>query len=83
MPKFLESILRREAAKKGFTGKRADQYVYGTMNARGYMKGPKETAKGAQLEAKHKRGVGKTSNSPQRHPTRNLGSRAHGRYDWQ
>lgn len=55
MPKFLEERLKREAARKGFTGKRADHYVYGTMNRIGAMRGNKETRKGARMAAKHKR----------------------------
>lgn len=31
MPKKMEENLKREAAKKGLTGKRKDAYVYGTM----------------------------------------------------
>lgn len=57
MPKFLENELRKFAAKKGRTGKDADRYIYGTMNAIGAMKGNKETAKGAGMEAKHERDV--------------------------
>jgi hypothetical protein len=53
MPKFLERELRQQARKKGFTGKRADEYVYGTMNNVGAMHGSKETAKGAAMERKH------------------------------
>ena len=89
MPKFLETRLKAEAASKGFTGRRADRYVYGAMNDLGAMRGNQETAKGARMQAKHERDVraGKASNpgpkhAAQRHPTRNLGSRSHGRYDW-
>lgn len=32
MPKKLEAALKREAEKKGLTGKRKDAYVYGTLN---------------------------------------------------
>lgn len=32
MPKKLEKKLKAQAKKKGFKGKRADKYVYGTMN---------------------------------------------------
>lgn len=32
MPKILEQKLKKEAAKKGLSGKRADAYTYGTMN---------------------------------------------------
>lgn len=53
MPKFLEADLRQEAAKKGFTGRRADRYVYGGLNNMGAMHGNKETAKGAAMDAKH------------------------------
>lgn len=31
MPKELERKLKKEASKKGFKGKRADKYVYGTL----------------------------------------------------
>ena len=36
MPKKLHDKLKREAAKKGLTGKRADAYVYGTMRDTGW-----------------------------------------------
>ena len=32
MPKKLHDALKRQAAKKGLTGKRKDAYVYGTLN---------------------------------------------------
>lgn len=53
MPNFLENKLAAEAAKKGKTGRAADAYVYGTMNAIGAMHGNKETAKGREMEKKH------------------------------
>lgn len=53
MPKFLESKLKSEASKKGFTGKRAARYIYGAMNNMGAMKGNKETAKGRSMQKKH------------------------------
>jgi len=31
MPKYLHEKLKRQARKKGFTGKRRDRYVYGTL----------------------------------------------------
>lgn len=34
MPKKMEAELRREAKKKGLTGKQADAYVYGTMQSK-------------------------------------------------
>lgn len=53
MPAFLEHALRKEARKKGKSGKSADRYVYGTMNNMGTMKGSKETSKGRAMERKH------------------------------
>lgn len=32
MPKKLEKKLEREAAKKGYTGRRRNRYVYGTLD---------------------------------------------------
>lgn len=55
MPAFLEAKLKKAAADKGFTGKKADRYVYGTMNNLGAMRGSKETPKGKRMEAKHTR----------------------------
>lgn len=54
MPAFLEARLKKAAAEKGFTGERADHYVYGAMNNLGAMRGSKETAKGKRMERKHK-----------------------------
>ena len=53
MPKFLEDKLKQEASKKGYTGDRADRYIYGTMNRVGAMRGNKETAKGAAMDEQH------------------------------
>lgn len=53
MPKFLEQDLKKEASKKGFTGERADKYVYGAMNNLGAMSGNKETPKGEAMQEKH------------------------------
>lgn len=36
MPKEMERALMREASKKGFTGKRKNAYVYGTMRKTGW-----------------------------------------------
>mgnify|MGYP001586368442 CR=1 FL=1 len=36
MPKALERKLKAEAKKKGFTGKRANAYVYGTLRKTGW-----------------------------------------------
>ena len=57
MPKFLEKKLKSEARRKGMSGKRADAYVYGTMNNRGLMRGNRETAAGAAATRKHQRDV--------------------------
>ena len=61
MPAFLEAKLKSEAAKKGFSGKRADKYVYGAMNNMGAMRGSKETAKGKKMEMKHNQKMRKLS----------------------
>jgi hypothetical protein len=36
MPKKLEAKLKREARKKGFTGKRFNRYVYGGLRSEGW-----------------------------------------------
>lgn len=36
MPKALENKLKKEAKKKGFTGAKADAYVYGTLRKTGW-----------------------------------------------
>jgi len=36
MPKALERKLKKEAKKKGFKGKRANAYVYGTLRKTGW-----------------------------------------------
>ena len=36
MPKTLERKLKAQARKKGFKGKRADAYVYGTLRKTGW-----------------------------------------------
>ena len=43
MPKALERSLKRQAAKKGLKGKRADAYTYGTMRRTGWT--PKRSKK--------------------------------------
>lgn len=59
MPQFLEKRLRAEAARHGFTGRRADKYVYGAMQNLQVIRGNKETAKGKRMQAKHTRDVKK------------------------
>lgn len=53
MPNFLEKKLEAGAVERGFSGKRAARYVYGTMNNLGAMRGNKTTAKGRAMEKKH------------------------------
>jgi len=36
MPKKMEKELKKEAAKKGLTGARADAYVFGTLRKTGW-----------------------------------------------
>ena len=36
MPKEMEKSLKAQAKKKGFKGKKADAYVYGTMRKTGW-----------------------------------------------
>lgn len=43
MPKALEKKLKAEARKKGFTGERADRYVYGGLRNMGWK--PKKRKK--------------------------------------
>lgn len=43
MPTKLEDKLKKEAAKKGFTGKKADAYIYGTLRKTGWT--PKKKKK--------------------------------------
>jgi hypothetical protein len=52
MPQEIEVKLKKQAAKKGLKGRRADAYVYGTMNKIGFMRGNKETAKGRAHDRK-------------------------------
>jgi hypothetical protein len=61
MPAFLEAKLKQKAAEKGFSGKRADRYVYGAMNNLGAMRGSKETAKGKRMQTKHEHKMRKLS----------------------
>lgn len=82
MPKFLEKKLKAEAAKKGFKGPRADRYVYGAMNNMGAMRGNKETAKGVEMEEKHraemKKYTGSVSGYKHSRPTRKVIKRTFG-----
>jgi len=51
MPKFLEDKLKQEYGDDS-------DIPYKVMNARGFMKGNKETAKGRAAEAKHSAKIG-------------------------
>ena len=94
MPAFLEEKLRAEGRKKGFSGERLDRYTYGAMNNRAAMRGSKETAKGARMEAKHKRDMrhgeehaGESSNPPTTTPAHfsghpSLSAQHHGKGRW-
>lgn len=53
MPNFLERTLMTEAAKKGMSGRKKSQYVYGAMNNMGAMHGNKVTPKGRAMQRKH------------------------------
>ena len=52
MPAFLERKLKAEYGDNPHA-------IYGTMNKLGAMQGSKETAKGREMEAKHKRDMKK------------------------
>lgn len=54
MPKKEEEALRREGRKRGYTGRRLDRFVYGTMNNQGVMHGNK-VVKGAHHKKKKKK----------------------------
>lgn len=57
MPAFLEKDLKREYG--------ADSSIpYQVMNAKGYMRGNKETPKGRAMQAKHDRDARNSRNAP-------------------
>ena len=49
----MEKKLASEADKKGLSGKKKDQYVWGTMNNIGAVHGNKISARGRAMEKKH------------------------------
>ena len=51
----METRLRAQARRKGFKGRRAERYVYGTMNKAGVMHGNEVTAKGMRSYAYNRR----------------------------
>lgn len=57
MPKFLEDKLKKEYGEKS-------DIPYKVMNKLGYMRGNKETAKGAAAEVKHRKKKGKMTGHP-------------------
>lgn len=50
--KRMEAHIRESARKKGIGGKDLDDYVYATLNKKGYMHGSKVTAKGRKVGRK-------------------------------
>ena len=55
MPKAIEAKIRRGYRKRGLSGSKLDNAVYGTLNKLGFMRGSKITKKGAKAESKYKR----------------------------
>lgn len=51
MPKAMERKLKKQAKKKGLTGKRKNAYIYGTMRKTGW-KPSREKARKAVLKAR-------------------------------
>jgi len=51
MPKELEEKLKKEAATKGFGGKKSDAYVYGTMRKTGWVPSTQKKAKKAKKKS--------------------------------
>lgn len=45
MPIELENALKKEAVKKGLTGKRANAYIYGTLAKMGWKRKSKKAKK--------------------------------------
>jgi hypothetical protein len=45
MPKKIEADLKKEAAKKGLTGARADAYVYSVLRRTGWTPSTQKTGK--------------------------------------
>jgi len=54
MPKEMERKLKQQAKKKGFTGERADAYVYGTLRKTGWV--PSTQKKSKKVKTKTKSG---------------------------
>jgi hypothetical protein len=52
MPKALIKKIAASERARGVDPKKAESIAYGAANNRGWMKGSKETAKGATAEAK-------------------------------
>jgi hypothetical protein len=53
MPKALERKLKREATKKGLTGKRKNAYVYGGMRNMGWKPSTQKTHVAVHKGKKH------------------------------
>ena len=54
MPKAMEEALKREAAKKGLKGERADAYVYGIMRKTGWKPARERRARRSRAMRKGK-----------------------------
>jgi hypothetical protein len=52
MPKKMEAALKREATKRGYTGRRAAAFVYGTMRNRGWTPEVKHHVKWKRIKKK-------------------------------
>lgn len=73
MPEFLERKLRAQYGDNPAA-------IYGTMNKIGAMRGNKETAKGREMERKHKRDYGRDG-EVRKHAKRHRKGRDHARDD--
>lgn len=52
MPKALENKLKREARKRGLSGRSANAYVYGTLRKTGWTPSPQKMRKKAKKRKK-------------------------------
>lgn len=55
MPEALERKLKAQARKRGFKGKRADKYVYGTLRKTGWTPSHQKESKKSSLYKKKKK----------------------------
>lgn len=52
MPEAMERKLKSEAVRKGFKGKRADAYIYGTMRKTGWIPSTQKHSSAPRKHAK-------------------------------